>query len=129
MQLEIDDEGKPYYIRSFGEFISARNGFEVKGVAVVNPQSGDIKTYALTEVPEFIDGAVSPEVVSLQNSYFGNYVHGFWNSKFGKKDVKLPSDEGTEANVSPVFNENGEMYYFTDFTSPKEGVDSCSGIH
>ena len=127
MQLEIDDEGKPHYIRSFGEFISARNGFEVTGVAVVNPQNGDIETYALNEVPAFIDGSVSPEVVSLQNSYFGNYVHGFWNSKFGKKDVKIPSDQGTEANVSPIFNENGDMYYFTDFTSPKEGVDSMLG--
>lgn len=127
MQLEIDDEGKPHYIRSFGQFVSARNGFEVTGVAVVNPQNGDIETYALNEVPAFIDGSVAPEVVSLQNSYFGNYVHGFWNSKFGKKDVKLPSDEGTEANVSPVFNENGDMYYFTDFTSPKEGVDSMLG--
>jgi hypothetical protein len=78
-------------------------------------------------VPSFIDGAVSPEAVSLQNSYFGNYVHGFLNSKFGKKDVKLPSDEGTEANVSPIFDENGDMYYFTDFTSPKEGVDSMLG--
>ncbi|WP_019412877.1 hypothetical protein [Paenisporosarcina sp. TG20] len=127
MQLEIDDEGMPHYIRSLGKFVSARNGFEVTGVAVVNPQSGDIKTYELNEVPAFIDGAVSPEVVSLQNSYFGNYVHGYWNSKFGKKDVRLPSDEGTEANVSPIFNENGDMLYFTDFTSPKEGVDSMLG--
>ena len=75
----------------------------------------------------FIDGAVSPETVSLQNSYYGNYVHGFINSLFGKKDVKLPSDEGTEANVSPIFGEDGQMYYFTDFTSPKEGVDSMLG--
>ncbi len=82
---------------------------------------------ALADVPAFIDGAVSPEAVSLQNSYFGNYVHGFWNSIFGKKDVKLPSDEGTEANVSPIFAEDGQMYYFTDFTSPKEGVDSMLG--
>jgi len=127
MQLEIDDEGKPHYLRSFGQFISARNGFEVTGVAVVDPQSGDIKTYGLEEVPDFIDGAISPEVVSMQNSYFGNYVHGFWNSKFGKKDVRIPSDEGTEANVSPIFNEDGRMFYFTDFTSPKEGVDSMLG--
>ncbi|QBP39924.1 hypothetical protein [Paenisporosarcina antarctica] len=127
MQLEIDDEGKPHYIRTFGEFVSARNGFEVTGVAVVEPQTGDIKAYALDEVPAFIDGAVSPETVSLQNSYFGNYIHGYLNSKFSKKDVRLPSDEGTEANVSPVFNEKGEMFYFTDFTSPKEGVDSMLG--
>ena len=126
-QLEIDNEGKPYYIRTFGEFISARNGFNVTGLVVVDPQSGDTKAYDLADVPEFIDGAVSPEAVSLQNSYYGNYIHGYWNSVFGKTDVKLPSDEGTEAQVSPIFDENGEMYYFTDFTSPKEGVDSMLG--
>ena len=127
VQLEIDDDGKPFYIRSYGNFISARNGFDVKGIVMADPVTGAMKQYKLADVPAFIDGAVSPEAVSLQNSYYGNYVHGFWNSKFGKSDVKLPSDEGTEANVSPIFDENGEMYYFTDFTSPKEGVDSMLG--
>src|SRR5690606_35754051 len=108
-----DDDGKPFYIRTFGNFVSARNGFDAKGIVVVDPKNGDTKKYALSEVPAFIDGAVSPEAVSLQNSYFGNYIHGFWNSKFGKRDVKLPSDEGTESNVSPIFDENGIMYYFT----------------
>ncbi|MBD8034121.1 MULTISPECIES: hypothetical protein [Solibacillus] len=126
-QLEIDEDGHPYYIRSFGEFISARNGFDVKGIVLVDAKTGQSEMIATADVPEFIDGAVSPETVSLQNSYYGNYVHGFWNSLVGKKDVKLPSDEGTEANVSPIFMEDGEMYYFTDFTSPKEGVDSMLG--
>jgi hypothetical protein len=127
VQLEVDDEGKPYYIRSFGEFVSARNGFHVKGLIVVDSKNGKTEAYSLSKVPAFIDGAVSPEVVSLQNGYYGKYAHGFWNSLFGKSDVKLPSGEGTEANVSPIFNESGEMYYFTDFTSPKEGVDSMLG--
>ncbi|NMH67353.1 hypothetical protein HF072_00850 [Bacillus sp. RO3] len=127
VQLEIDDEGKPFYIRTYGEFISARNGFEAKGIVLVDPKTGKTKSYTIGEVPSFIDGAISPETISLQNSYFGNYVQGFWNSRFGKSDVKLPSDEGTEANVSPIFDENGDMYYFTDFTSPKEGVDSMLG--
>lgn len=126
-QLEINDDGKPYYIRTFGDFISARNGFKASGVVVVDAKTGATKKYSLDQVPAFIDGAVSPEAVSLQNSYFGNYIHGFWNSMFGKSDVKLPSDEGTEANVSPVFDAKGDMYYFTDFTSPKEGVDSMLG--
>ena len=126
-QLEIDEEGKPFYIRSYGEFISARNGFDVRGIILVDAKTGDTEKLALADVPAFIDGAVSPETVSLQNSYYGNYVHGFWNSLVGKKDVKIPSDEGTEENVSPVFMEDGDMYYFTDFTSPKEGVDSMLG--
>lgn len=126
-QLEIDEDGKPYYIRSYGKFISARNGFDAEGIVVVDPATGQTDAYALADVPAFIDGAVSPEAVSLQNSYYGKYIHGFMNSLFGKKDVKLPSDEGTEANVSPIFGEDGQMYYFTDFTSPKEGVDSMLG--
>jgi len=127
VQLEVDDDGKPYYIRTFGDFISARNGFAAKGIVLVDPNNGGTKMFSLDEVPEFIDGAVSPEAVSEKNSYYGKYIHGFWNSLFGKSDVKLPSDEGTEANVSPIFDESGEMYYFTDFTSPKEGVDSMLG--
>ncbi|WP_342599699.1 hypothetical protein MHB48_00760 [Psychrobacillus sp. FSL H8-0483] len=126
-QLEIDEDGKPYYIRSYGQFVSARDGFDVEGIVVVDPATGQTDSFKLSDVPAFIDGAISPETVSLQNSYYGNYVHGFINSIFGKKDVKLPSDEGTEANVSPIFGEDGEMYYFTDFTSPKEGVDSMLG--
>ncbi|MFJ5771154.1 hypothetical protein [Psychrobacillus sp. NPDC093180] len=127
VQLEIDEEGKPFYIRSYGKFISARNGFDVEGIVAVDPSTGQTEAYKLADVPAFIDGAVSPETVSLQNSYYGKYIHGFMNSLFGKKDVKLPSDEGTEANVSPIFGEDGQMYYFTDFTSPKEGVDSMLG--
>ncbi|HSJ36778.1 MAG TPA: hypothetical protein VK945_01020 [Planococcus sp. (in: firmicutes)] len=126
-QLEVNEQGKPYYIRSYGEFISARDGFDVEGIVVVDPVTGESENYSLEEVPDYIDGAVSPESVSLENSYYGNYANGFWNSKFSKKDVRLPSDEGTEANVSPIFNAEGEMYYFTDFTSPKEGVDSMLG--
>ncbi|MEZ7171979.1 hypothetical protein [Sporosarcina sp. OR05] len=127
VQLEIDDEGEPHYIRSYGEFITARNGFDVHGIVMVDPKTGEVEQFGLNEIPDYIDGAVSPEAVSLQNSYFGKYVHGFWNSIVGKKDVKLPSDEGTESNVSPIFDENGHMYYFTDFTSPKEEVDSMLG--
>ncbi|CAH2713762.1 hypothetical protein BACCIP111895_00916 [Neobacillus rhizosphaerae] len=127
VQLEIDENGKPYYIRSYGDFISARNGFSAKGIVLVDAKTGVTKEYSLSAIPDFIDGAVSPEAISLKNSYFGNYIHGFWNSKFGKSDVKLPSDEGTEANVSPIFDENGIMYYFTDFTSPKKNVDSMLG--
>ena len=126
-QLEVNDEGKPYYIRSYGKYISARNGFDVLGVIMVDASSGKIEKHALKDVPQWIDGAIAPEVVSLQNSYYGKYVHGYWNTITSKKDIKLPSDEGTEANVSPVFDENGEMYYFTDFTSPKENVDSMLG--
>ena len=36
VQLEIDEDQTPYYIRSYGKFISARNGFDVEGIVMVN---------------------------------------------------------------------------------------------
>lgn len=57
----------------------------MKGIVLVDALTGKSETVELDKIPEFIDGAVSPETVSLQNSYFGNYVHGFWNSMFGKR--------------------------------------------
>ena len=35
---------------------------------MVEPANGKTTKYALADVPDFIDGAVSPEAVSLQNS-------------------------------------------------------------
>lgn len=57
----------------------------MQGIVLVDALSGKSEVVKLADVPEFIDGAVSPETVSLQNSYFGKYVHGYWNSMFGKK--------------------------------------------
>lgn len=85
VQLEIDDNGNPHYIRSYGKFITARNGFDVKGIVMTDPMTGAVEKFALKDIPDYIDGAVSPEAVSLQNSYFGKYIHGFWNSIVGKK--------------------------------------------
>lgn len=127
VQLEIDEDQIPYYIRSYGSFITARDGFKVEGIVMVNAQTGQMNSFTLEEIPDFIDGAIAPEVVSLNNSYYGKYEHGFLNSIFSKKDIKLPSDEGITSNVSPIFDSNGQMYYFTDFTSPKKSVDSMLG--
>ncbi|MFL6559268.1 MAG: hypothetical protein ACJ8MO_24510, partial [Bacillus sp. (in: firmicutes)] len=50
VQLEIDEDGKPFYIRTYGEFISARNGFKATGLVVVDSKSGTIKDYSLSDV-------------------------------------------------------------------------------
>ena len=95
---------------------------------LVDALTGKSEVIKLEDVPEFIDGAVSPETVSLQNSYFGNYVHGFWNSKFGKKDVKLPSDEGTEENVSPILTRRAKCIISQTLRALKRVSIPCLAI-
>lgn len=128
-QLEVDEDGKPWYVQTLYKPIGLTNkpNVEKLNVAIVDPVTSDVTLYKTNEAPDFIDGSVSSEMASDENEYFGKYVHGWLNSIFGKRDVKIPNGSGTESNVTPIFDENGEMHYFTDMSSPKENIDSALG--
>ncbi|WP_112181288.1 MULTISPECIES: DNA-binding protein [Paraliobacillus] len=128
-QIEVDEQGKPWYVQTLYQPVKITNKPNMNElmVAVVDPVTGELSLYQTNQAPDFIEGSVSSEMAALQNEYFGNYVHGWFNSLFGKKDVRIPNDSGTEKSVTPIFDENGEMFYFTDMTSPKENIDSALG--
>jgi hypothetical protein len=128
-QIEVDDEGKPWYVQTIYKplLFSNRPDMNEIRVAIVDPVSGAVETYDAAQAPEFVEGSVSSELATIENEYFGKYVNGWLNSLFGKKDVKIPNEAGTESSVIPIFNEDGEMFYFTDMASPKENIDSALG--
>ncbi|MYL72546.1 DNA-binding protein [Halobacillus litoralis] len=128
-QIEVDDEGKPWYVQTIYKplLFSNRPDMNDIKVAIVDPVSGDIETFDSANAPDFVEGSVSSELAAIENEYFGKYVNGWLNSIFGKKDVKIPNESGTESSVTPIFNEAGEMFYFTDMASPKENIDSALG--
>ncbi|WP_163579465.1 DNA-binding protein [Gracilibacillus saliphilus] len=128
-QIEVDDEGKPWYVQTVYRPMHVTNkpNLEDLKVVVIDPTSGDMQMFDTNEAPEFIEGSVSSEMATLENNYFGKYIHGWLNSVFGKRDVKLPNESGSESGVTPIFDENGDMFYFTDMTSPKENIDSALG--
>lgn len=128
-QIEVDEQGKPWYVQTIYRPIGLSNKPNMKNlyVAIVDPVTGDTKKYKVSEAPAFIDGSVSSELASSENQYFGKYVHGWLNSIFGKRDVKIPNESGTESSVTPIFNEKGSMFYFTDMASPKSNIDSALG--
>ncbi|KGX91124.1 membrane protein [Pontibacillus halophilus JSM 076056 = DSM 19796] len=128
-QIELDDDGKPWYVQTIYKPLPFSNQPDLQNikVAVVDPENGDVKSYESGEAPDFIEGSVSSELAATENNYFGQYVNGWLNSIFGKKDVKIPNESGTESSVTPIFNEAGEMFYFTDMASPKENIDSALG--
>ncbi|WP_099157649.1 ECF transporter S component [Virgibacillus ndiopensis] len=128
-QIEVDEEGKPWYVQTLYKPIGLTNKPDMDSmrVAVVDPVTSETKSYDIDKAPAFIDGSLSSEMATDQNKYYGKYVHGWLNSLFGKKDVKIPNESGTESSVTPIFDENGDMYYFTDMASPKENIDSALG--
>ncbi|WP_018934067.1 hypothetical protein [Gracilibacillus lacisalsi] len=128
-QIEVDDDGKPWYVQTVYRPMHVTNkpNLEDLKVVVIDPTSGDMQMFDTNEAPEFIEGSVSSEMATLENNYFGKYIHGWLNSVFGKRDVKIPNESGSESGVTPIFDENGDMFYFTDMTSPKENIDSALG--
>ncbi|MDA1978984.1 DUF3981 domain-containing protein [Bacillus cereus] len=117
-KFEVDDKGKPYYTMTYGEFISGRSGFEVEGVVVVDAQTGEVKRYDKGKAPKFIDGVLNHETASTLNTYFGKYIHGFWNTKFSQTDMKIPTEWGTKEGVDSALGyslidaRTGKLYYY-----------------
>lgn len=128
-QLEIDDEGHAYYVQTLYKprGISENPNYRKMKIAVLDTEDGAVNVYDLDDVPAFIDAPISPEMASEMNSVYGKYENGWLNSRMAKKGVKLATENGTEDEVTPIFNELGEMLYFTDFTSPSSSDDSAIG--
>lgn len=128
-QIEVDDDGKPWYVQTIYRPMHVTNkpNLEELKVVVIDPDNGAMSMFDAEEAPEFVEGSVSSEMATLENKYFGKYIHGWLNSVFGKRDVKIPNESGSETGVTPIFDDTGKMYYFTDMTSPKENIDSALG--
>nr|WP_225352006.1 hypothetical protein [Secundilactobacillus similis] len=82
-QLEVDNNGTPYYVRTLAKPLSYFNrnyDFKHYKVAVLNTITGKVKVYSPNKVPKFVDVAATPELVSDEVTMFGKYRHGFWNA-------------------------------------------------
>ncbi|RCW71905.1 APC family permease [Saliterribacillus persicus] len=128
-QIEVDEDGKPWYVQTVYRPLHVTNKPDLSDlkVVVIDPEASDMTMYNVEEAPDFIEGSISSEMATTENNYFGKYINGWLNSVFGKRDVKIPNESGSESGVTPIFDESGEMYYFTDMTSPKENIDSALG--
>ena len=110
--LEIDDNGKPYWVVSLYEHKVGFGGSNVNGTAIVDAKTGETKFYSIKDTPEWVD-RIQPEsfVVDQINSW-GVYVNGFINSVISEKGV-LKATEGT----SLVYGEDNKSYWYTGITS------------
>lgn len=132
-QLEVDNNGTPYYVRTLAKPISYFNrnyDFKHYKVAVLNTINGKVKVYSPNKVPKFVDVAATPELVQQEVSMFGRYRHGFWNATSfgGHNDVMKPTKAGTEGgNTLTPYAYKGRIYYFTGMTSVNSHQSSILG--
>lgn len=110
--LEIDDKGKPYWIVTLYENAVGYEGKNAIGIATVDTQSGEVKSYNIKDAPKWIDRIQPQEFVTEQINDWGTYINGFLNSVISEKGV-LVATEGT----SLVYGEDGKSYWYTGITS------------
>jgi hypothetical protein len=133
INLEIDDKGNPYYIQTlYKEYgVSGRMHYNEFKTAVLNAKTGEAKLYDIAKAPAFVDAPMTSAAANSMNEFFGRYSNGWWNQFiFGaKKDVKVPTENGIYASgqITPMLDHNGNLLYFTDFTSGNNDQDSALG--
>ena len=110
--LEIDDNGKPFWVVSLYEHKVGFGGANVNGTAIVDTKTGETKFYSIKDTPEWVDRIQPEEFVVDQINSWGVYVNGFINSVISEKGV-LKATEGT----SLVYGEDDKSYWYTGITS------------
>ncbi|MBR2591143.1 MAG: CvpA family protein [Clostridia bacterium] len=110
--IEIDDEGIPYWIAScYDNTIGLFGGKDIKEVIMLNALTGESEIMPLDQVPNWVDRAIPADLIVEQYNYHGTYAYGFWNSLIGQKDVK---------NTTDGYNyiaQNDDVYMYTGVTS------------
>ena len=120
--LELTDSGEPRFVDTvYVNRIGLVNGMDVVGVIVTNPITGESAYYDYENAPTWINHVMTEEVITYQLNDWGQYVNGFFNSLFAKKDVLAVS-----TGINYVYS-NGNMYLQTGMTSVG-GDESIVGV-
>lgn len=89
--FEIDEEGTPWWIcPKLEKTIGLFGGTDINGAVLVNAITGESAYYQ--DIPSWCDRVYLASLIMEQYDYHGTYVHGFWNSLFGQKDVTVTTD-------------------------------------
>lgn len=92
--FELDEDGKPYYIcPTMTAKVGLFGGFDVNGVVICDPCTGDCKKYDLNEIPRWVDRVYDGDLIERKYNWYGMLSDGFWNSIIGQKDCKKTTED------------------------------------
>ncbi len=108
--FEINDDGTPFWVCSrIVKRIGLFGGTDVEGAVLVNAINGESQYYE--EVPNWVDGVYSADLIMEQYDYHGTYQGGFINSIFGQKNVTVTTQGYNYIAM------NDDVYVYTGITS------------
>ena len=92
--FELDEDGNPYYIcPTMTARVGLFGGYDVNGVVICDPCTGDCEKYDLNEIPRWVDRVYDGDLIQTKYNWHGMLADGFWNSIIGQKDCKRTTDD------------------------------------
>lgn len=108
--FEVNEEGYPYWVcPKLEKTIGLFGGVDIHGAVLVDAVTGESQYYE--EVPPWVDRVYLADLIMAQYNYHGLYVHGFWNSIFGQRDVTVTTEGYNYVAM------NDDVYMYTGVTS------------
>lgn len=93
LSFEIDEKGVPYWVAPVKKFKIGLFGGETVGkVVLCNAITGEMKTYDVEDVPQWVDRVYSADLLVKLFNYYGTLKHGFFNSILSQKDCLSTTD-------------------------------------
>ncbi|MBQ8381223.1 MAG: CvpA family protein [Clostridia bacterium] len=93
LSFEIKDDGTPFWVMSYYDYtIGLFGGKDIAGVILVDAVTGEMTDYPVSEIPQWIDLAYSPELIVSQADNWGSLKNGFFNSIFVQKNVVVTTE-------------------------------------
>lgn len=115
--FEIDENGVPFWIcPRVDNTIGLFGGTDVVGIVIVNAVTGESSYHDIDAVRNdkdlsWIDRVYSPNLLLEQYNYYGKYQNGFFNTLFGKKDMRVTTEGYNFLAI------NDDVYLYTGVTS------------
>jgi hypothetical protein len=110
--FELDDQFNPWWTVTIYDHKIGLMGADALGTAIVDPETGKVTYYDVKDTPLWVDRIQPSQFVMTQLDYWGNYIHGFWNTMFGKRDMLM-----TTVGYNVIYGTDNKCYFYTGMTS------------
>ena len=109
--FQVDEDGTPYWAVSCESLRTWFSAYTIEEVILVNAVTGEVQSYDLEHVPEWVDYALSGETVTELYDDYGTLKNGFLNSIFSEKGCMMTTDDYGYVAM------NNDIYVYTGVTS------------
>jgi len=130
--FHIDDKGKPKWVTMLAiPTVMGITGEAPVGMIVTDPETGRNDFYDMDKVPSWVKRTWSESTTEKYLEWWGTYVHGFWNSVFGQRDIKVPTggisaEEGSggrwevshgSTDVYLIMGTDNRLYWYSAYST------------